>query len=406
MYFRESIRAIIKSKMFSLIISIQLIVAFFTLIAAINMIGGSLNQLIRFKSIFNENSTIIIHSAEKDNSSVEIDEANKQKIFRYYEELLRDKNISKMGIMNTNSIKYESIQDLECISDGEKSGFVNTIFADENFYRYIENIVLISGRNFLNEDFNKTEKDIVPVIISEDLMKYLALGDIFDGKYEVIGILKNNNKLFYNNNGNLYLGVTQKENTIIIPVNYKDEKNIDYVINNFMNNAIITLKDQSLTNQYIEKLNNDFANISLMNLKVTKVINEKNQFMELTRNGIVATVSISGLLIIYSFFGIMSIILTSLIRRKKEFGVKLSFGWTIRDICIQVIQEIFLIVISSYVISVLLSLILLKDEMYQLNIYIYGVLLLVVLLLTVIYSIIPISRIRKMNIVMLIKDVR
>lgn len=290
MYFRESIRAIIKSKMFSLIISIQLIVAFFTLIAAINMIGGSLNQLIRFKSIFDENSTIMIRSVGKSVSSVEIDEENKQKIFQYYEELLRDKNISKMGVMDTSTIKYQSIQDLECVSNGEKSGFVNTIFTDENFYRYIENIVLISGRNFSKEDFNKTEKDMVPVIISEDLKKYLSVGDIFDGKYEVIGILKNDNKLFYNNNGNLYLGVTQKENTIIIPVNYKDENNIDYVINNFMNNAIITLKDQSLTNHYIEKLNNDFVNISLMNLKATKVIDEKVQFMDLTKNGIVATV--------------------------------------------------------------------------------------------------------------------
>lgn len=290
MYFRESILAIIKSKMFSLIISIQLIVAFFTLIAAINMIGGSLNQLIRFKSIFDENSTIMIRSVGKSVSSVEIDEENKQKIFQYYEELLRDKNISEMGVMDTSTIKYQSIQDLECVSNGEKSGFVNTIFTDENFYRYIENIVLISGRNFSKEDFNKTEKDMVPVIISEDLKKYLSVGDIFDGKYEVIGILKNDNKLFYNNNGNLYLVVTQKENTIIIPVNYKDENNIDYVINNFMNNAIITLKDQSLTNHYIEKLNNDFVNISLMNLKATKVIDEKVQFMDLTKNGIVATV--------------------------------------------------------------------------------------------------------------------
>lgn len=405
MYFRESIKAIIKSKMFSLIISIQLVVAFFTLIAGVNMIQGSLNQLTNFRSIFDEGCTIKITYASKTMEDTQLSEKDREIVFQYYDELSKDTNISKIGIMSTGAMN-ESIQDLESISNGEKSGLSNTIFTDKNFYRYIGDVMLSSGKNFSEEDFNKSEKDIVPIIISEDLKKHLPLGQLFQGKYQVIGVLKNNNKLFYDNNGSLYLGVTQKENTIIIPINYKNKNNRRWVATSFMGNAMITLKNTNLTNQYIKKINSVLATLVPIPLKVTKVIDDKAIFINLIKGGIIATVSISVLLIIYSFFGILGIILTSLIRRKKEFGVKLSFGWTFRDICLQVSSEIFLIVICSYITAMVLSLLLLKNEMYKLSIYTYGFVLLLVLLFTVIYSILPISKIRKMNIVELIKDVR
>ncbi|MBW9155154.1 ABC transporter permease [Clostridium sp. FP2] len=404
MYFKEGIKAIIKSKIFSLIIIIQLVIAFLTLIASVNMIQGSLSQLIKFRSTIGEKSTIKISysSINKDNV---LNDNDAQKIFEYYEELLRDENISKIGIMSTSGTEGV-IQDLNSISNGKKSGFSNTIFTDENFYNYIGNIRLISGRNFSKEDFSKGGNDIVPIIISGDLKEYLSLGEVFNGKYKVIGVLKDNNNLFYNNNGNLYLGVTQKENTIIIPVNYKDKANKIWVTNSFMNNTIITLNNKNLINKYIKKISSDLATICPAPLKVTNVIDERVDFINLIKGGIMASVSMSALLIIYSFFGIMSIILTSLIRRKKEFGVKLSIGWTVKDICLQVVSEIFMIVIFSYIVSIGLSLILLKNEMFGLNIYTYGIVLLLVLLFTITYSILPISKIKKMNIVELIKDVR
>ncbi|MBU3127646.1 ABC transporter permease [Clostridium tagluense] len=404
MCFKEGIKAIIKSKIFSLIIIIQLVIAFLTLIASVNMIQGSLSQLIKFRSTIGEKSTIKISysSINKDNV---LNDNDAQKIFEYYEALLRDENISKIGIMNTSGTEGV-IQDLNSISNGKKSGFANTIFTDENFYNYIGNISLISGRNFSKGDFSKGGNDIVPIIISGDLKEYLSLGEVFNGKYKVIGVLKDNNNLFYNNNGNLYLGVTQKENTIIIPVNYKDKANRKWFTTSFMSNTIITLNNKNLIDKYIKKISSELATICPEPLKVTNVIDERVDFINLIKGGIMASVSMSALLIIYSFFGIMSIILTSLIRRKKEFGVKLSIGWTVKDICLQVVSEIFMIVIFSYIVSIGLSLILLKNEMFGLNICTYGIVLLLVLLFTITYSILPISKIKKMNIVELIKDVR
>lgn len=409
MYFRESVKGIIKSKLFSLIIIIQLTVAFFTLIAAVNMIQGSLNQLFKVKSIFNENCTIrITDSSSMSLTNTKISDIDSEKIFQYYKNILKDNNINKIGIMSTSTNGIErTMPDLQgVLSNNSKSEFINTIYTDKNFYKYISNINLNSGRNFSEEDFNKSKKDIIPIIISDDLKKYLSLGQTFQNKYQVIGILKNNNKLFYNNKSSLYLGVTQAKNTIIIPINYKDKNNIEWVTNSFLSNGMITLKNKNLANQYIKKLNKDLATICPIPLKITKVIDERSSFLNLIKGGIIATLSISSLLIIYSFFGITGIILTSLIRRNREFGVKLSLGWTFKDICVQVYLEIFLIVICSYAISTIGSLLLLKNEMYQLNIYTYLAVLLLVLIFSFIYSILPIHRIKKLNIVDLIKDVR
>lgn len=405
MYFKEGIKAVIKTKFFSLIIVIQLVIAFLSLIAGVTLVYGAFAQVHKFERVFNPNTTLYItYAAVSMNDS--IDENDEKNLVQYYTKLINDKNINKIGTSYQQSIKSDGLLELNAISDGKEAGLSNLISIDENFYKYIDNIKLSEGRKFAEADFRKKEKGIIPIIISKDLEKYMSLGKVYHDKYEVIGVLEENNDLFYYYSHVLYEEVTQKKYTIIMPVNYRDEANIGDISNSFKNNTMITLKDKSLCNEYIQKLNNDLSKICPIPLKVSKASDYKAYYIKLHEMGIIATMGLSAILIIFSFFGIMGIILSSIIRRKKEFGVKLSFGWSIRDISLQVVSEILVLSMSAFIISSLLSLVVVRGEDIELSLYTYVISLVLVLIFTSLYALIPINKIRKMNIVELIKDVK
>lgn len=405
MYLREGIRAIKKNKFPSLIIIIQLTVAFLTFIAGVILVQDTLSQLIDFKKVFDENNTLYI-TYQAPSMIYDLDSDSEGELIEYYEKLLRDENISKVGISCFGKANYDDITDLVSISKGEEDGLTNVIYTDENFYKYINNIKLLKGRTFIEEDFDIKEGDIIPIIISKELEEYIPFGEIYLGKYEVIGVMKENNNLYYSNNGDVYSGVTQKKNTVIEPINYKDSVNKRQMAFGIMQETMITLKDNSLVEEYIVKLNDELKSICPIPLKVNKISDYKEEYINHVKGGIIATLALSSLLLIFSFFGIMGIILTSITRRKREFGIKLALGWTFKDICSQVITEISVLASTAFIISSLVSLILIWVDNFKFNIFIYLLVLVFMVMFTGIYSLIPISKIKKMDIVELIKDVK
>lgn len=406
MYFKEGLKLIIKNKFSSIIIVIQLTIAFLTFILGVILINDTVSKLMNFNKVFNEKATICV----KQQSTADIynlDEESEKNLNGYYEKLSNDYNIAKFGISGFGKANYSELTDLDFISGGKEKGFTNIIYMDINFYKYFNNINLVKGRTFIEDDFKINEDDIIPIIISKDLEEYIKFGEIYLEKYKVIGVMTDNNNLYYNGNGTVYSGVTQKKNTIIEPINYKDLSNKKQIAFAIMQETIITLKDESLVEDYIYKLNKDLSNISEVPLEVNKIDVYKDEYINTIKGGIIATVSISFLLLTFSFFGIMGIILTSIIRRKKEFGIKLALGWTFKDICYQVISEIFLLSGVSFLFSNLGSIIFIYgDDNFRFNIYVYFIALIFTFIFSVIYTFIPISRIKSMNIVDLIKDVK
>jgi len=407
MFFREAVKAIVKTKVFSLIILIQLSLSFLTLIAGVNLEEGTLSQLYKFSNVFDERCTINISNGKMLTfSAEEYDDNSRKKLILYYKKLLQDKNILKMGTCNGGGGSTYKLPELDEITKGKLGGYSNPMYIDKNFFQYIKNLKIDSGRNFTEEDFSIDEGKIIPIIVSEDLKEGMPINSVITGKFKVIGILKDNNNLFYDNTGSLYTGVTQKEKTIIVPMNYDIPSNQNAMFYGIAENTMITLKNEGQAEEYIAKIKKDMENITPNAFEVNKVSDKKAEFIESEKTPIAISLSFSLILIIFSFFGIMSIILTSLIRRKKEFGIKLALGWNFKNICYQVIIEIFLLGISSYSIAVILSLILMQGGAYELNLATYLPTLIVVLILMLVYSIVPIIKIRKMNIVDLIKDVR
>jgi putative ABC transport system permease protein len=405
MFFREAAKSIFKSRVFSLIIIIQLSISFLTLIAGVNLVQGTLNQLNKFSNVFDESCTINLTNANM-MPSFEYKETTQKELLQYYKELLNDKNIVKMGACWTGGPGVFKLSDLGAITNGKFQGLCSPIYIDKNFFNYFKSMNISSGRNFTEEDFSKNNGELIPIIISEDLKNIMPINSVIIGKLKVVGILKNNNNLFYDNTGSIYTGVTQKERTIIVPINYNNKSNREAITYGILNNTMITLKNSSLSEEYINKIKTNISNISPIAFDIYKVKDKKAEYINSIKTPIVMSISFAAILIIFSFFGIMSIILTSLIRRKKEFGIKLAIGWTFKDICSQVIIEIFLLGIVSYFIAVILSLVSMQGGLYDLDLATYLPTLIIVVVLDIMYSIMPIAKIRKMKIVELIKDVR
>ena len=96
--------------------------------------------------------------------------------------------------------------------------------------------------------------------------------------------------------------------------------------------------------------------------------------------------------------GTSCIILGQLNKRKREFGIKIAMGATLKDISRDIIIEILCIVIAASIISLFLNL----KVGIGINILILNLCLVTVM--TILISIFPVREIKKMNVVELVKE--
>lgn len=404
MYFTNAFKAIKNSKWLSLIITVQLVIAFFTLITGLVLFQQSLSQVIKFQSMFNEKKTLYV-STPASNMVQALDSNEVGSIIDFYKSMVADENIETIGSGSIGRSNWDEISDLQSITNGEVEGLSNTIYVDENFYKYFNRIKLIDGRGFISEDFNKNDEDSIPIIVSKDLEKYLPVGKHYD-KYEVVGVLSEDSNLYYSNMDSIYTGVTQKKYTIISSFSFEESLNRADLAYGILHGTMITLKDESLVGEYKKRISDELYNKVSLPVEVKGVSDYKSDYIKSVRGGIIATLGIAILLLVFSFFGIVGIILALLIRRKKEFGVKLALGWRFRDIYIQVFTEILLLSSISLIIAIAINLLLVRVERFEIIPSLYILVCVLSLALTSLYSIVPILKLKKMNIVELIKDVK
>lgn len=274
------------------------------------------------------------------------------------------------------------------------------------------NIKLKEGR-FFNSDENEygyADNNPLPVVIGANYAKHFKLGDEIPyygnentiSKAKVIGILEENQyiptdmmafdfKRYVDLNNYMLTGYSQFSGYRIMY-----DTMFGY---NFM------LFDKNVSDERIEDIKNEIRKTFPDNLGMKIDIVDLNGYIKAELDTFKEQDSIISItsIIIFIFISATLIIstLNSIYKRKKEFAVHIISGGTMRDLAINIFLEVVIVLIISFVISLLV----IFYENKTLNLVNLKVLFLMLIVISITTTILPIIKMLKIGINHIIKGV-
>lgn len=358
---RGNFKAIIKNmkhrKLEKILIGLQIIItiALFLLNGASYKIYSSYEDSFEKKTSYNSKDILHIKFS--------LDAFNAEKYLNLKEDLLKDKAVKNIGFYDFNSIEIndearmgksiELIDELNTRGDAwnRDAGSIPILRVEEGLEKIIP-FSLKEGRHLENDDYNKKEEDIIPVLIGEDLLRYgvLSMGDVIEGdkKLKVVGVLDNDNYWFRFKDMKepQYISMNDK---IIMPYSndfYKSEmrgsNSADYycLVEEGKGREVKTL---------IEKLG-EREELSLRAEVLSDEISEyTNELLKEIKMWMVFLIII---LIVISI-GFMFSIMASLSNRRQEIGLRMAVGASFADVIKILMGEIFINVLVSGTVSII-----------------------------------------------------
>lgn len=277
-------------------------------------------------------------------------------------------------------------------------------------------------------DFNRSYKaGNIPVLIGGGFKEIYKIGDIIkkselikessdeddervvEINLEVVGTVKDETVLTTNWNHDKFMeSADLSESTIIVPIT-KD-------ITRFSLNWVIYDSSSQLSGPIL-KLNNNVDRKVLEN-RLSELLSEikgddidltfklvpmssNDEVMKSLYSDSTKTIIIGITIIILSIMGLIIIILGEVNKRKREFGIKLAVGATIKDISKELIKEIFTLTCCSTIISFCFMYLVIGAINLKLSFLLANLFLIIGL--TILISIIPILEIKKLKVIELIR---
>lgn len=403
-----------------------------------------------YTEIMDEDHTIVV-----DQSTVDKDLKRKKKTLDEIFKLKDSGVISEISIVSKMGESFEI---------GEK--YYPCYQLSENMLNKL-NIELEKGRSFTKDELEvSTYRQEIPIIIGNRLGNYLKVGDTVstaynyadeNGEYcykrilKVIGIAKygklvtfaassNPADIFINDYG-IYAPLSVwkyylKDNThksIIIERNIESKKafglqyelqdnlmisnNSDY-LEALLHDRFQILISQDRDTEAVKEIINDICKKNKANIRF-QTLKQTNEIMgSLFSQGLLAILTLTIILFVFSIAGIIGTTLYSINMRRKEFGIRISQGATLNDIAFLILKEILLNNVLALILAVtsfkLVELYISKylgskvEYTYLVSVN-FSILMMVfgmILFSSLVTSIIPMRRIMRLDVIELIRGDR
>lgn len=394
------VKSHIKQKKRSVLILIQLSVAFFSFSVGLGFIEVSIKHVNDVKSIISTNS-INLYSLEE--SSSDINEEKKNKLLEFYKDLREDKRILYMGSYMEGYIKsqYSDRQD-------EEFRDVKVIGIDNELANML-NIKTSNNKTLDSLSNNANKNSVIPVIVGENVAKKIALSStktiMFSNnlKYNVkiSAILKKNSNFFQDGNGKYITRNINKLDDYIVFVLPKGEKTA--FENVWTSNILIQLKNDTDNKNFISSVQNSYMKHNL-EVNIGFIKDEIDDFVNRNKPIIGFAIGFSIIIFILSCFGLTGVVLASILRRKLEFGVRYSIGATPKKIITLIIGEIMCLFILGGIVGNILAIILsLITGAIGVGVFTVGISTFIMIIFGVLCSVFPALKIAKMKPIELIR---
>jgi putative ABC transport system permease protein len=216
------------------------------------------------------------------------------------------------------------------------------------------NINVIEGRNFTNDDFKSSINSPIPVLVGYKLIKYnvFKLGEEIEDKqnnrlYKVIGILSNDSTWFrFSPEQGEFMSLDDK---LIIPFN--DSMYSKILSGMMFTNYYSILKDEKSSDKDLLDLKNIADKIDLK-VELHTLKEELGIQRDQIKKDNSLWILFSLFFIVMTSLSLLFIMFSSIIARKKEFGIRIAVGASLLQIQKLVIGEIIVIVTTASLIAI------------------------------------------------------
>lgn len=341
---------------------------------------------------------------------------------------MTDKNIEKVIKFLDGSTNYKLVQstefalplqkfdeymefkanDYEFEEDSTKLFSAKNYIISNNFFDTYS-IEIKKGRKFNENEYKAGygDKNTLPIIIGADYEKYFNVGDELTYymperglcKAKIIGVIRDNQYFV----GDI-MSIDKKYinlNNYILTTSALDTSNKMMIFKKLIGNYLLI--DEKTSDAEVDSVVDELKRVFQENLNIKVGVrnldgyikSELNAYKEQEKIVFITALTI----IIFVSITLLISLIDSIMRRKREFGIHILNGGTLRDIAIVTYMEVFLVLFSAFIISI--------PFILRRHIHLdFGLLILMFIILvnlSVLISILPIIKILKLSIIDLIK---
>lgn len=353
MRFNSALKELWNRKIISVLIVFQFTLGLFHFITSVN-IYYSMNYLSNNnKCLLDINTTYFMRTYNKKQYK-DFNQEMKDSVNKVYEALINSKLIEGYGSYNTY-MPFELKNSSKPITEELKSSLINpqthvdkptieTIMIDKGYYDMLKKS-LSKGKGFTAADFEKKPEEKQGVILGSFFEKYFDIGDIINNKFIVYGFLKKDKFIPIQNVGNIYAKFDKR---MILP-------NTNYTMNDsesryyeLVQGTLLKLKNKEDADAVNKLLLDKGKDLQFYIKNLGEDIHDENVAVNKNEKPIIIMEIIIGAFFI---LGIVVTTLASILIRKREFGIKLAFGESLKGIFYQLLIENFITFFIGFVLS-------------------------------------------------------
>lgn len=387
MNFKFICEGLSKKIIFSILTVIQftiVVLCIYIGIGTLNEINKSINSI---NGYFDEGNYYKINGNLSINKGFSIQEDDVKKnivdlkeIKSYFD---NNKNIEFLSVRSDEILMKKDLAITETIVSYIMVSFDNTDYIRTQGFCVNKNFMKNMDYEFLDgsiEDFEiEKNKEYIPVILGNTYSDKYSVGDMIEtldfdetGDYKksemkVIGILSENNYVHQNgisserqSLNNAILFPFDENITLIDNGNAKMKININIELKNYLDNGYAILNNS----ESAQDINNDLLKFETKYQleDLTKSMEDyKYEYIEQLKPGIY----MAGIVIIFSVISVVVVMINAIAKEKKEFGINIMIGATMRNIRVRVLGQVFLLLGISIV---FLGIILKSFDSFRFNI--------------------------------------
>lgn len=247
------------------------------------------------------------------------------------------------------------------ISDTFKEEFPSTsemLTLDAGIYDLL-NLNIIKGNGLSKNDFYKEDEEVTPILAGSNYINILEIGQILtrkntNCKYKIIGFIDKHSTWIDNQNYINNMPITL-DDKFIIPYKESEKVSITKILSK--SNAIFYVVNDKSQIKYVTELIDDKAQSLNISAKSISISNDLNEFEDSTKDNVRVYKFLSIFMVVVSCSGLSMILLTSILARKRQFGIMLSTGISISYLKMIIIGENGIIVLISSINALIITLI-------------------------------------------------
>lgn len=343
------VKSHIKHKKRSILILIQLFVAFSAMVIGFASVESTLDHISKVKSI--SSLDILNLNIALDKSPISLSEEEKMEIINFNKEIKSNQMVKAFGGYTNGYIKSNQ-------SSMPDKSFDNILLTgiDSELLK-IYNFKVSTGKSLNELDEDGQETEYIPAIVGKNVVKKLPIestrtayftytDNLVCYKIKIVGVIKSDIDFWktMGNSSNISDNIQTLDNSIIAVL--PEGKNSLY-LNTIDKNFLIKLKNVSDKNEFISFVQHKFDNHMLVG-SIHDIDYEIDKYIKRNQTPIFFSLAFSILIFILASFGLTSVILSSILRRKTEFGIRYSLGATPKTLSYLIIGEtMFLFLIGD-----------------------------------------------------------